>query len=170
MKKKIASLFAVVLLLALAGCGSKVNDHVVDYHVDVPNGFVESELEGADACWVNPVDQSNVNVTVASKQTAADLAFKAAGADDLRKIVQDSLKETYGVEAQITDRFFSKDDVCGLPAYQYSYEVTFNGLTATQIVVGVNADKTYTFTYTTSDAAILAAFEESARNIQLTIE
>ena len=33
-------------------------------------------------------------------------------------------ESTFGVEPTITDRFFSKDDVCGLPAYQYSVSYT----------------------------------------------
>ena len=36
-------------------------------------------------------------------------------------------ESTFGVEPTITDRFFSKDDVCGLPAYQYCYDVELDG-------------------------------------------
>ena len=48
----------------------------------------------------------------------------------------------------VPDRFFSKDDVCGLPAYQYCYDVELDGVTMTQLLVTVNADKLYAFTYT----------------------
>ena len=166
--KKTALLFAM-LMLVLTGCGPKLNDHVVDYQIDLPDSFVETELEGADAAWYDPADNSNVNLLIVKKASTADVAFKAITADILRETVEDTLKESYG-ELTVTDRFFSKDDVCGLPAYQYCYDVTLGGQTMTQIIVSINADKTYTFTYTTTDESVLAVFEESAKNIQLTIE
>jgi len=46
----------------------------------------------------------------------------------------------------------------------------WEGQTVTQILVSVNADKTYAFAYTTNDEALLKEFDASARNIQLTIE
>lgn len=170
MKKKIAFLLAMMMMLALAGCGAKVNDHVVDYKIDLPDGFEETDMEGANACWWNPEDGSNVNLVIVDKAAAADAAFKAVTADILRETVESSLKEVYTATPTITDRFFTKDNVCGLSAYQYSYDLEIDGETATQIIVCVNADKTHTFTYTTSDGATLKAFEESAKNIQLTIE
>lgn len=168
MKKKIAFLFAA-LMLVLAGCGAKVNDHVVDYHIDLPDGFEETELEGADACWFNAADLSNVNLLISDKAAGADAAFKLASADILRETVKETLAAQYG-DTEITDRFFTKNDVCGLAAYQYGYSATVSGMNVYQIIVCINADKTYTFTYTTSDDSTFAAFQESARNIQLTIE
>lgn len=166
--KKIVFLFAMMMLV-LSGCGPKLNDHVVDYQVDLPDSFEETELEGADACWVNPENNANVNLLVVDKASTADVAFKAVTADILRETVEDTLKESYGT-VTVTDRFFTKDDVCGLPAYQYCYDVAVGGQSMTQLIVSINADKTYTFTYTTDDEDTLAVFEESAKNIQLTIE
>ena len=171
MKKKSVSLFAVLMLmLVLTACGPRLNDHVTDYHIDLPDGFVETELEGANAAWYNPADNSNINLLITTKAATADVAFKAVTADALRETVEETLKNSYGTDVTITERFFTKENVCGLPAYQYSYVVAFGGQSATQVIVSINADKTYTFTYTTSDSAILKEFEQSARNIQLTIE
>ena len=168
MKKKIAFLFAV-LMLALAGCGSKVNDHVVDYKVDMPEGFAATEQEGVDACWMAP-DQSNINLLIVDKDATTNAGFKAITADILRDTVKSSMKEAYGQEPTVTDRYFTKDDVCGLPAYQYSYDIELDGQAMTQIIVCVNADKTYTFTYTTTGEEWLEAFEASAAAIELTVE
>ena len=171
MKKKIAYLLAAaVVLAALAGCGSKVNDHVVDYKLDIPDGFTETELEGADACWVSADGTANINVGTVAKAAGTDVTFKAATADMLRENLVDGMKQTYGEEPVVTDRYFTKNQVNGLDAYQYSYDMTVMGMDITQIIVSVNASRTYTFTYTTNDSAMLAVFDESAKNIQLVIE
>lgn len=168
MKKKLAFLFAM-LMLALAGCGGKVNDHVVDYKVDMPADFVVTEQEGVDKCWKAP-DDSNINLLIVDKDATTNAGFKAITADILRDTVKSSMKEAYGQEPTVTDRYFTKDDVCGLPAYQYSYDMNLAGIEMTQIIVCINADKTYTFTYTTNNAEYLDAFDASAKNIQLTLE
>ena len=169
MKKKLTLLLAV-LMLVLAGCGSKVNDHVVDYKLDIPDGFVETEMEELEAIWVRSSDNSNINLNVVAKTSTTNAGFKAVTADILRETVVSTLKDAYNVEPTVTDRYFTKNDVSGLTAYQYSYDVEIGGQSMTQIIVCINADKTYTFTYTTNDAATVKAFDESAKNIQLVIE
>ena len=169
MKKGIAFLLTV-LMLAAAGCGAKASDHVTDYQVDVPDGFVETELEGVAACWTNLADGSSINVSVARKSSAADTGFSSITADTARAALGSALEDRYGAQAAITDRYFTQDAVCGLPAYQYGYDVTVGGRTVAQTVVCVNADRLYTFTYTDMTGAWAGAFEASAQNIQLVIE
>lgn len=168
MKKKILPLLALVLAL-LAGCGPKLNDHVTDYHVDLPAGFEEIEMEGVDKCWANAGLTGNVNLKITAKAGTTDAAFKAITADIARDTISSAWKEQYGSKPTITDRYFTKDEVSGLPAYQYSYVLEYEGQQVTQILVSVNADKTYAFAYTTSDEGILREFDASAKNIQFTI-
>lgn len=168
MKKCLLSLFALVLLLS-AGCGEKVNNHVTDYTVDVPDGFEETEMDGVKDCWYAQ-DGSSINTTVTAKQSGADAAFQLITADLARETLKEMFKTTFDAEPAITDRFFTKDDVCGLPAYQYCYDVELNGTAMTQLMVTVNADKLYAFTYTDMTGDWIDAFQESAKNIQLTIE
>lgn len=168
MKKYLISLFALALLLS-AGCGEKVSNHVVDYKVDVPDGFEETEMEGVKDCW-NAQDGSSINITVTAKENSTDAAFKLVTADLAREALKEMFQNTFGVEPAITDRSFTQNDVCGLPAYQYCYDVEYNGGAITQLVVTVNADKLYAFTYTDMTGDWLDAFQESAENIQLTIE
>lgn len=156
--------------MVLAGCGPKLNDHVTDYHIDLPAGFEEIEMEGVDKCWSNAAQTGNVNLKITAKAGSANAAFKAITADIARETIASAWKESYGSDPVITDRYFSKDPVGGLPAYQYSYVLEWEGQTVTQILVSVNADKTYAFAYTTNDEALLKEFDASARNIQLTIE
>lgn len=169
MKKSLVSLFALVLLLS-AGCGEKVNDHVTGYNVDVPDSFEETEMEGVKECWFNAEDGSDINTTVTEKEKGADAAFKILTADLTRETLAETFESTFGVEPTITDRFFSKDNVCGLPAYQYCYDVELDGVTMTQLIVAVNADKLYTFTYTDMTGDWIDEFQESAKNIELIIE
>lgn len=169
MKKKILPLLALMLVF-LASCGPKLNDHVTDYHIDLPAGFEEIEMEGVDACWANAGLTGNVNLTITAKSGTVNAAFKAITADIARETISSAWKEQYGSEPTITDRYFTKDPVCGLPAYQYSYVLEYEGQQVTQILVSINADKTYAFAYTTNDEAVLKEFEDSAKNIQLTIE
>ena len=169
MKKKILPLLAL-LLVVLAGCGPKLNDHVTDYHIDLPAGFEEIEMEGVDKCWANAGLTGNVNLKTTAKAGTTNAAFKAITADIARDTISSAWKEQYGSEPTITDRYFTKDEVSGLPAYQYSYDMNLAGIEMTQIIVCINADKTYTFTYTTDNAEYLDAFDASAKNIQLTLE
>ncbi len=162
-KRSLAALFAVVLVLA-AGCGKKVNDHVVDYKVDLPNGFQETETEGVTKSW-NNADGSNVNVNITEKTSD----FKKINA----QVLKDALMELFGAmgaEPTITDKYFTNDPVCGLPAYQYCYDIVLEGVSMTQLVVCVDADKTYTITYTDVTGDWMKDFENSAKNIQLITE
>lgn len=193
MKKNLAVLFAV-LMLALAGCsgggekdpsGQNVptneptatvepteepkNDHVVDYKLNIPDGFEPTEQDGLDACWFR-ADGSNVNLVTAEKDATTNAGFQAINADILRVTLVDQMKSMYDLDAVITDRYFTRNDVCGMPAYQYCYDMDLAGQVMTQIIVSVNADKVYTFTYTANDEDILGAFEESAKSIQLIFE
>ncbi len=169
MKKKLLPLLALVAVL-LAGCGPRLNDHVTDYHIDLPAGFEEIEMEGVDACWANAGQTSKVNLKLTAKTGATDDAFQNITADVARDTFLSAWEESYGARPVLTDRYFTRDPVCGLPAYQYSYVLEWEGRQVTQILVSINADKTYAFSYTTNDEAVLKEFDASAKNIQLTIE
>lgn len=146
------------------------SNKVVDYKLDLPEGFEPIDQPGMEACWYNGADQSNVNLGLADRDATTDLGFKTITADLLRTTLEAAFKAE-GMEVELKDRYFTKDEVCGLPAYQYSYEMELDGgQHMTQIVVCINADKTYTFTFTTSSSDMVPVFDESAKNIQLTLE
>jgi len=163
-KRSLAALFALVLVLT-AGCGKKASNKVVDYTVDVPSGFEETEQEGVVKCWLNAADGANVNVNI----TAKDAAFKKITADALREALVQAFGESYGAPT-ITDRYFTSDEVCGMPAYQYCYDIELAGVEMTQLVVCIDADQTYTITYTDTTGDWISEFETSAKNINLVFE
>lgn len=164
-KRSLAALFAVMLVLA-AGCGKKASNKVVDYKVDVPDSFEEWEMEGVTECWANAADGSNINLNITDKTSD----FKKIDADMLRAALVEVFQATYGAEPKITDKYFTSDEVCGMPAYQYCYVIDLEGMEMTQLVVCVDADKTYTVTYTDTVGDWLTEFETSAKNIQLITE
>lgn len=145
-------------------------DHVVDYKLDVPEGFEEADPSELDvtACWYR-ADGSNINLNVTDKDSTTDLGFKAITADLLRTTLDSQLKQVYS-EVSITDRYFTKDDVCGLAAYQYCYDLTVDGDSMSQIIICINADKTYTFTFTAGDDETLTLLEGAVKTIDLTLE
>ena len=162
MKKKIAVLLA--LLLILTGC-SQASKKVVDYKVDIPDGFESIEMEGVAACWYNG-DGSNVNLNITDK----DRGFSKIDADALREALITTFQSAYEMEPTISDRYFTSSEVCGMPAYQYCYDIELAGVEMTQLIVCVDADKTYTVTYTDTVGDWLTEFETSAKNIQLITE
>lgn len=191
MKKTIVFLLAM-LMLTLTACGdkdsslqrpdnggsssapsaevsepAKTSNHVVDYKVDVPEGFESMEQEGVVECWYN-ADGSNINVNIT--EGTDNETFSSINADLMRLALVAAFKDSGGGEPTITDRYFTTNEVCGLPAYQYSYEIELAGQAMTQIIVCVNADQTYTFTYTTTGDQWLETFEASAAAIELTVE
>lgn len=163
-KRSFAALFAVVLVLT-AGCGKKASNKVVDYKVDVPDGFEEMELEGVTKCWAT-VDGSNINVNITEK----DSGFKKITADALRDAMIEVFEATYGAAPTITDKYFTSDKVCDMPAYQYCYVIELMGVEMTQLVVCIDADQTYTVTYTDTTGDWIEDFQSSAKNIELVFE
>lgn len=163
-KRSAAALFALVLVLT-AGCGKKTSNKVVDYTVDVPAGFEETDAEGLAKAWI-AADNSNINVNITEK----DKAFKAITADALRDAMIQVYDEGYGVTPTITDKYFTSNEVCGMPAYQYCFEIELMGVEMTQLIVCIDADQTYTITYTDVTGDWLSQFETSAKNIKLVFE
>ena len=164
-KRSVAALFALMLILT-SGCGKKAGSNkVVDYTVDVPASFQEMEMEGVTECWAT-VDGSNINVNITDK----DAAFKKITADALREAMVQVFEATYGAAPTITDKYFTNNEVCGMPAYQYCYVIELMGMEMTQLVVCIDADQTYTVTYTDVTGDWMSDFEASAKNIELVFE
>lgn len=162
--------FIVLLLIALClvGCGSgSTPAPVIDYKMDVPEGFVESPAEGVDLFYSNMEDGSNINMVIDQK----DPSFKAITAKALQNAVEDAFKETYGLDVSITENYFTTNKIDGYPAYQYSISYEIWGIPLQQLQVGIDADKTYIFTFTDMTAGDwMDAFEECVKSIDLITE
>lgn len=142
------------------------NDHVVDYKIDIPDGFEPMDEVGLDACWYRE-DGSSINLVIAEKDATTDASFQVISADLLRAAMVEQMNSIYGLDVEITDRYFTKNEMCGLPSYQYCYDMSLEGQTIMQIIVSINADKMYTFSYTANSEDVQAAMDTSSKNIQL---
>ena len=173
MKKMLVLLLAMVTI-GLTACGPAASQAtpapvVTGYDIDVPDGFEELELEGVDRYYVS-ADGSNINVLVSEKTQADDASFGAITADMLREALEEGFLDSVGVEVDITDVSFTQEAVCGFEAYQYTCAYTLGDVGMEQLIVSINANKIYTFTYTDAAGQWMEQFQSSAQNIRLITE
>ncbi len=175
MKKTLAILLALMMTVGLAACGAPAaeetedNRVVVDYEIDIPEGFEEQEIEGLELYCMN-ADGSNINMTVLDKTAADDASFEGITVEMLRETLQDGFLQTYEVEVNIEEDSLTQEPVCDFPAYQYTCSYELAGVPLEQLVVCINADKIYTITYTDATGEWMETFQNSAQNIQLVTE
>ena len=167
-KSTLLSLFAVCLTICCLNACGKEEPAVVDYRFTVPSGFEETQPpEGIAFYYINKADGSSINMNIQEK----DPGFRSLTCDALREILEESLSRAYAAEVAITDQYFHTDDIDGYPSYQYSFSYELAGLPISQILVGIDADQTYTFTYTDmSGGSWLETFEEIIPAIDLITE
>lgn len=174
MKKTLAILLAL-MVIGLAGCGSPAavatedNRVVVDYEIDIPEGFEEQEIEGLELYCMN-ADGSNINMTILDKTAADDASFEGITVEMLRETLQDGFQQTYEMEVNIEEDSLTQEPVCDFPAYQYTCSYELAGVPLEQLIVCINADKIYTITYTDASGEWMETFQSSAQNIQLVTE
>ena len=161
MKKVLLLLLSAVL--CLVGCGKSVPT-VVDYELDIPEDFEESTMENADAYYYNE-DGSNIIISVMDR----DPAFKSATIDQFHAAIEEEFSN-YGLEVSITDNYFKQDDFEGIPSYQYSISYDLMGVSVNQIVIGVNADKLYTFTFTDMSNSWIEIYEKCIDSLHFITE
>lgn len=136
-----------------------------NYTISIPDDFSSIEAEGMEFYYVGE-DGSSVSLNVQPKDTA----FDTVTADLLRTALEAALSQSYKVDVTITDNYFTTGTVSGYPAYQYSLSYELQGTAISQLIIGVDADRTYTFTYTDLSGTWMEAFEKSAKGIILTTE
>ncbi len=156
---------ALLIVFCFTGCGKR-EPAVIDYQFDVPDGFEETQLEGLTLCYANMSDGSNINMNTQDK----DPGFKNITAQLLHDSLTETFSSAYGVEVEITDNYFTTDKLDGYPSYQYSISYEIQGVPIQQLIVGIDADKTYTFTYTDMSGNWMDFYEDSAQSIDLITE
>lgn len=138
---------------------------MVNYELSIPDDFTETEVENTQFCYIGE-DGSNINMNVQNK----DPNFSAVTAALLNQSLTEAISQAYGEEVTITDHYFTTNTISGYPAYQYCLSYELQGTRISQLIVGIDADQTYTFTYTDMSGDWMDVFEKSAKTIRLTAE
>ena len=173
--KRTLIFFLALLVVGLAACSgpsaeeTEDNRVVVDYEIDIPEGFETQEVDGLELYCAN-ADGSNINMTILEKTAADDASFSGITAQMLRETIQEGFQDSYELEVSIEEDSLTQEPVCDFPAYQYTCSYELAGVPLEQLIVCINADKIYTITYTDISGEWMEAFQSSAQNIQLTTE
>lgn len=132
---------------------------------DLPEGFVESE-EVSDMYVTDryPLDASTIYY-VALEQ---DIALQLLTEEAFKEQTQESLRQTYGDDVEVTIDSFESIKVSGYPAFRILCNYQVDRIKITQLAYAVNADKTYMITYSqTSDYDRMEEYEASAATIRV---
>ena len=130
------------------------------YQLSIPKDFSELEIDGMEFYYAAE-DGSSISLNLQPK----DSAFSQVSAQQLSAALSDAFLQTYEEEVAITDNYFATEAISGFPAYQYSISYELQGTAVTQMIVGIDADQTYTFTYTDLAGTWIDIFEDSIKTI-----
>lgn len=149
-----------------ANTGTASSDAAVsNYALSIPDDFSKIEVDGMEFYYVGE-DGSSISLNVQPKDTG----FNTVTADLLREALENAFSQSYKVDVKITDNYFTTETISGYPAYQYSITYKLQDTAISQLIIGVDGDQTYTFTYTDLSGTRMEDFEKSAKGIILTTE
>lgn len=132
---------------------------ITGFHFEVPEGFeemsdadipaVEGEPEGTESLGEDyrfylADDRSNINVISGPK----DPDFSSYTEEGILDKLTKTFREALGTEAEITLNTYTTRQIGGYPSIQYDISILLEGTEVHQLVVSIDADKTYTFTFT----------------------
>ncbi len=132
----------------------------ITYRLSIPKDFSEIKIDGMEFYYAAE-DGSSVSLNLQPK----DAAFNQVSAEELSAALSDAFLQTYEEEVVITDHYFTTNSISGYPAYQYAISYELQGDEVTQIMIGIDADQTYTFTYTDLAGIWNDIFEDSIKTI-----
>lgn len=131
---------------------------------DVPEGLAQlEELPDGVSAMFQAEDGSNLNLVIYDNDgsLASDLTQ-----DAMVSTLEEGYSQQLGMEITLEDVAFvtgALGDVC--PYYRLDYTVVVGDVSMTQTLLGINADRAYTFTYTDMTGGWTQAFEDSIASI-----
>ncbi len=182
MKKILCLILLLTLPLSLYACADASGDDAAvtqdpaatpsvvatDHGFDLPTGFVAADgLPGMYHSPDYPDDVSNIYTAIGER----DPYFGSYTAEMMAEALTRALREQQGEDISVTVDALEYSEISGLPACRLLIHYTVDGLSLRQLMVSVNADRSYTFTWTqVGDADWMAAFEKSADSLWFTLE
>ncbi len=136
---------------------------------ELPEGF--SLAEGEQDIWYAP-DYPYDPSSVAFDMTDTDYDFDSRTEADFEEYLQDELSATYENDPQLEISRFNHTIIGGWPAIRLEYSYQTDELSVFTIVVLINADNRYSFTFTdtTEDRVWFDSFEDTISSIVLVEE
>ena len=131
---------------------------------DVPEGLAQlEELPDGVSAMFQAEDGSNLNLVIYDNDgsLASDLTQ-----DAMVSTLEEGYSQQLGMEITLEDVAFvtgTLGDVC--PYYRLDYTVVVGDVSMSQTLLGINADRAYTFTYTDMTGGWTQAFEDSIASI-----
>lgn len=168
--KKIFAMFtcAAIMLTLMVGCGKPAAPAEPDptptpeptatpaptpepgpsFSIKAPAGFVEKKVDGTLAYYVHE-DGATICLTTSDK----DPAFGVPDADALIGALSPLYTEQIRDEKlKITVSSSETEPICGFPAYQLELSVQGKDYAFSQLFAGIDAEQTYTWVFTGSEA------------------
>ncbi len=132
---------------------------------DLPEGFAESEeVPGMYVKERYPLDASTIYYVALE----GDIALQLLTEEAFLEQTQESLRQAYGDEVEVTIENFESIKVSGYPAFRIKCNYQVDRIKITQLAYIINADKTYAITYSqTSDYDYMEEYEASAASIRV---
>lgn len=132
---------------------------------DLPEGFAESEeTKGMYVTGRYPLDASTIYYAVGEQDIALQLLTKEA----FKEQTQESLRQMYGEDTEVTVDSFESIKISGYPAFRILCHYQIGRIQITQLEYAVNADKSYMITYSqTGDYDHMGEYEASAATISV---
>ena len=132
---------------------------------EVPEGFAESpDVDNLYVTERYPIDASMICYEVMDGDPALQLMTE----DMFKEEAEAQLQQTYGENVSLTIDSYESISVSGFPAFRILCHYGAEGLEITQLQYVINADKTYTVTYSqTNDYDWMEAFAQSAGTIRV---
>ena len=136
----------------------------VHYTLMIPDDFTSMDVESME-CFYEAKDGSYINMNVQDK----DPTFGELTADSLNSALSQAFSKVYNKEITLTNLSFSTATVSGYPSYTYKFSYEAQDTVITDLLIGIDADQTYTFTFCDMTGEWMALFEESASSLSLTL-
>ena len=132
---------------------------------DLPEGFEKSrEVEGLYVSERYPLDVSMIYYEVLEKDTSMQLMTEEL----FREQAEENLHLAYDEDIEVEIDSFESMKIDDYPAFRILCHYQVDGIEITQLEYVINADKSYTVTYSqTSDNDWMEAYEASAATIRV---
>lgn len=134
------------------------------YEFYLPKDFVSKDTEGF-VCFYEAEDGSSVSLNAQEISSSDSTEISDLIQSDLHQMLEETYTASFHTKVKITDASFEVTEISGYPAYRYSFSADIGNTDIRQLIIGIRADRVYTFTYTDMTGDWTEDFSKSAESI-----